>query len=269
MCWSGEASTVLAATGFFSTTYFYRKGESAALCGALAYFSLMELLQAYTYTVIDQCFNPRNQIATFLGYMHIAFQPIFVNAVSMHFIPRPMRQRIAPVVYILCFAAATIFMMRIYPFDWGNFCYEKSYQLMLATDLKFDMPFCGKQICSTSGDWHIAWAIPANGSIEMANAYVYAAFLLPLLYGSWKLVIYHLITGPLLAFLTTNNMNEWAAVWCLYSIGLLLLLIKTPIRDYLHVNNWYGQPFPRFLSEDSKNTEPTEDDDYDGCGQNN
>ena len=80
MCWSGEASAVLAATGLVSTAYFYSKGESKALCGALAYFSLMEVLQAYTYTVIDECMNPSNQIATFLGYLHITFQPFFINA---------------------------------------------------------------------------------------------------------------------------------------------------------------------------------------------
>ena len=247
MCWSGEASACLAATGFMSTAYFYYKNESKVLCAALAYFSLMELLQAYTYTVIDQCFNPRNQIATFLGYMHIAFQPFFVNAVAMHFLPQTFKKRIAATVYIVCFAAAVVFMMRIYPFPFTTFCYEKSYQLMLANGIKFDMPFCGKQICSTSGSWHIAWAIPANGSIEMANAYIYAAFVLPLLYGSWKLVLYHFITGPLLAYLTTNNMNEWAAVWCLYSIGLLLLLIKTPIRYHLFIHNWYGWSFPALL----------------------
>lgn len=246
MCWSGEASAGLAITGFASTAYFYYKGESKVLCGALAYFSLMELLQAYTYTVIDECFNPRNQVATWFGYMHIAFQPFFVNAVAMHFIPRKLRERIAPTVYTLCFVAAIIFMLRIYPFDWVTYCYDKSYQFVLGVDIKFDMPFCGKQICSTSGDWHIAWEIPANGSLQMANAYIYAAFVLPLLYGSWKLVLYHIATGPLLAFLTTSNMNEWAAVWCLYSIGLLLLLIKTPIRDYLHSTTWYGLPFPSF-----------------------
>ncbi len=252
MCWSGEASSALAATGFISTAYFYYKGESKVLCGALAYFSLMELLQAYTYTVIDECFNPRNQIATFLGYMHIAFQPFFVNAVAMHFIPKNVQKRIAPTVYTLCFTAAVIFMMRIYPFDWITYCYDKTYQFMLATTIEFNMPFCGKQICSTSGDWHIAWAIPANGSLAMANAYMYAAFLLPLLYGSWKLVLYHVITGPLLSFLTTSNMNEWAAVWCLYSIGLLLLLIKTPVRHYLHIKSWYSLAIPGIFGSETK-----------------
>lgn len=252
MCWSGEASAVLATAGFASTAYFYRKGESKALCAALAYFSLMELLQAYTYTVIDQCFNPRNQVATFLGYMHIAFQPFFVNAVAMHFIPPTLRKRISLWVYSLCFAAAVVFMMRIYPFSWGEFCFDKSYQLLFNSDIKFSMPFCGERICSTSGEWHIAWAIPAKGGIGMANAYIYATFLLPLLYGSWKVVLYHAITGPLLSFLTTNNMNEWAAVWCLYSIGLLLLLIKTPIRHYLHTDSWYGLRLPHYLRTEAK-----------------
>ena len=255
MCWSGEASAVLAVTGFTSTAYFYYKGESKVLCGALAYFSLMELLQAYTYTVIDECFNPGNQVATLLGYMHIAFQPFFVNAVAMHFIPKEMQKRIAPLVYLLCFVSAVIFMLRIYPFNWVEYCFDKNYRLLFAPEISFTMPFCGEQICSTSGEWHIAWQIPANGSLQMANAYIYAAFLVPLLYGSWKLVLYHVITGPMLAYLTTNNMNEWAAVWCLYSIGLLLLLIKTPVRHYLHITKWYGLSIPAcFLSKDKIQT---------------
>ncbi|MCK5831438.1 MAG: hypothetical protein KAH20_14180 [Methylococcales bacterium] len=240
MCWSEEASAGLAAAGFISTAVFYFKGESKVLCGALAYFSLMELLQAYTYSVIDECNNPNNQIATFLGYMHIAFQPFFFNAVSMHFIPKELRQRISTAVYSLCFMTAIIFMMRIYPFEWASLCYEKSYQFLFMPEIKFTMPFCGEKICSTSGDWHIAWQIPASGSFAMANTYMYAAFLLPLLFGSWRVVIYFLISGPLLSYLTTNNMNEWAAVWCLYSIGLIFLIIKTPIRQYLFVNSWYG-----------------------------
>lgn len=247
MCWSGEASAVLAVTGIASTVYFYRKGESGVLCAALAYFSLMELLQAYTYTVIDQCLDSRNQIATFLGYMHIAFQPFFVNAVAMHFIPEDLRRRIAPAVYTLCTAAAVIFMMRIYPFDWVVYCFERNYTMTFFTSAKFTMPFCGEQICSTSGDWHIAWAIPANGNVFMGNVYGYAAFVLPLLYGSWKMVGYHFLSGPLLAYMTTNDMNEWAAVWCLYSIGLLLLMIKTLVRKYLYVNSWYGLPLPKLL----------------------
>ncbi len=73
---------------------------------------------------------------------------------------------------------------------------------------------------------------------QVAICMLYSCYLM--FYGSWKLVFYHLISGPLLSYLTTSDMNEWAAVWCPYSIGLILLVIKTPIRKYLYVNSWYG-----------------------------
>jgi len=69
--------------------------------------------------------------------------------------------------------------------------------------------------------------------------YIVASFILPYLYGSWKMTSYHILTGPFLAYLTTSNPNEWAAVWCLYSIGLVLLLVKSPIRKLLFVNSWF------------------------------
>jgi len=73
MCWSGEASTALAVVGIATTAYAAYKKEPAVLWITLGYFSSMELLQAFTYTVIDDCSSPSNQIATLLGYLHIAF----------------------------------------------------------------------------------------------------------------------------------------------------------------------------------------------------
>lgn len=239
MCWSGQASAALAAGGFAGSIYFYRKGESAALCVPLAYFAGMEALQAFTYTVINQCSNPDNQIATLLGYLHIAFQPFFINAVSMYFIPDAVRKKIQYFVYALCFVAAWFWIMRLYPFDWAIPCYYVKYSIPFLKTVHPSIPFCGPEICSTSGVWHIAWQIPARFTMLFDNSYVFVAFLLPILYGSWRMTLYHLITGPILAALTTNNANEWAAVWCLYSIGLLGLLIKSPLRNLLYVRRWF------------------------------
>ena len=52
MCWSGEASAALAVIGFTSTGYLLYKGESKALAAGMGYFTLMEALQAYTYSVV-------------------------------------------------------------------------------------------------------------------------------------------------------------------------------------------------------------------------
>ena len=237
MCWSGEASTVLATVGIATTLYAAYKKEPFALWATLGYFSLMEALQAYTYLYIDQCGEPANQIATLFGYLHITFQPFFANAISLYFIPADVRKKIAPWVYSLCFASAIFMIIQLYPFDWAGVCDARR-------------PLCGDQLCSVTGNWHIAWEVPTNGIGNIFTelgwplldsgfvTYVAVVFFLPVLYGSWRMTTYHFIMGPFLAGLTTDNINEWPAIWCLLSIGFLIIVVKTPLRKYLRVTHW-------------------------------
>ncbi|MCK5385221.1 MAG: hypothetical protein KAJ29_06545 [Alphaproteobacteria bacterium] len=237
MCWSGEASFVVASIGFATTGYAVYKGESPRLYLALGYFSLMELLQGYTYFVINSCALPSNQIATLLGYFHITFQPFFINLLSMYFIPDRIRLKIQYSVYGACFISSVFMLLQLYPFEWAGLCVEGNL-------------LCGKHLCSVEGDWHIAWEIPLNGLTNfIANSpfsylvttfpsYVFVGFLLPILYGSWRLTLYHFTVGPLLACLLTDNFNEMPAVWCLLSIGILVLVVKTPLRKYMFVRKW-------------------------------
>jgi len=122
MCWSGEASAVLAVVGIGTTAYAAYKKEPAPLWMALGYFSSMELLQAFTYSVIDQCSLPSNQIATLLSYLHIVFQPFFINMLSMYFIPNSVRAKIQWPVYTVCFISAIIMLLQLYPFEWAGSC---------------------------------------------------------------------------------------------------------------------------------------------------
>jgi hypothetical protein len=237
MCWNGQASATIATLGLVSTAYVAVKGEDPKLWIPLAYFSLMEMLQAATYTVIDQCGLPLNQLLTFLSYLHIAFQPFFINAFSMHFIPELVSKRISPFVYGTCFIGTILFLLMAYPFEWAGMC-----------DLGH-VPFCDKHLCSVSGNWHIAWGAPLNGMKWLYLGYFVPALALPILYGSWRCTIYHIIVGPLFARLLTNNINEWPAVWCLMSIGLLLVVIKTPIRPLLYGQQWF---LWNFLQPESK-----------------
>lgn len=249
MCWSGEASAALATVGLGATVYAAYRKEPAVLWLSLGYFSLMEWLQAYTYSVIDQCGLPANQIATLLGYLHICFQPFFVNAVSMYFIPDEVRRPIQPFVYTACFAAALFMIAQLYPFEWAGQCDPVR-------------PLCGTRLCSVSGSWHIAWEVPTNGICNGAPrifhgfpAYTLAAFFMPLLYGSWRMTAYSYLAGPWLAQRTTSNPNEWPAVWCLFSIGLLLLVLKSPLRRFMHVRRpWFmaiAAAVPRMLRREA------------------
>ena len=237
MCWNGTASTILATCCFVGCIYAVKKKEPFELWGCLAFFSLMEILQAFTYTVIDSCSKPMNQIATLLGFFHIAVQPFFVNMMSMHFIPNIVKNRITIPVYTLCFIATVLMLLKIYPFNWSELTPR-------------GLPLCADQLCSVSGNWHIAWELPVNNLFNFMlfgyeivwMPYIVAAFILPVLYGSWKFTLYHLLMGPFLARLSTSNPNEFPAVWCLLSIGFLLLVVKSPIRKWLYVKKFWWYP---------------------------
>ena len=231
MCWSGEVSLVMAATGVGVTAYAAVRKEPPAIWGVLGYFSLMEVLQAFTYSVIDDCANPANQIATLLAYLHIVFQPFFVNAVSLLFVPQQISKRISLGVYALCFVSTIIMLVQLYPFSWAGSC-DTSWVL------------CGSQLCSVSGNWHIAWDIPINGLGNDVGypTYVLTMFVMPVLYGSWRITLFLFLVGPVLSYPLTDNINEWAAVWCLLSIGFLLIVVIGRVRRVLHVENWLLWP---------------------------
>jgi hypothetical protein len=233
MCWSGEASAILATIGLGTAGYSALHKMHPALWVTLAYFSLMEWLQAFTYASIDRCDDHVNQILTLLGYLHISFQPFFANAISMHFLPETRRRKIALPAYAICFAATVVMLLQLVPLEWAGQCVRPA-------------PLCAAQLCSVHGNWHIAWDIPLNNlGFDVAlpfytghvpaylAAYTFAAFLLPFAYGVWRGTVFHLFTGPFLAWLTTNNANEWPAVWCLLSIGIIMLVIKIRASDAL------------------------------------
>lgn len=238
MCWNGEASTVLAVAGFAGAAYtaLKKEPEPLALWVCLFYFAIMESLQAIGYLVIDQCHAPLNQIVTLLGYLHITFQPFFINAVALYFMPGDAARKIAPWVYFACCVGAMMMLIQLYPFSWAGHCAA-------------GRPLCGDVLCTVSGEWHIAWLLPTNGiGNSMADSsilghgfpsYALTAFFIPCLIGSWRFTLFTYIAGPFLAGLTTANINEWPAIWCLFSIGLLLAVIITPLRHYLHI----GEPW--------------------------
>ncbi|AGA64431.1 hypothetical protein B488_04390 [Liberibacter crescens BT-1] len=248
MCWNGKASTTLSIIGFIGCSISAYKKDSPVLWGCLAYFSLMEVLQAFTYNVINSCFDLRNQVATSLGYLHISLQPFFINAISMYFIPKEAQKKIATPVFMICFICFIVMFVQAFPYH--------SFSLIP----KAAAPMCSDRLCSVSGNWHIAWEFPINnifnlnapislfgiplsfGNIVWAP-YIISAFLLPIAYGSWRFTLYHFLVGPVLARLTTSNINEFPAIWCLFSIGLLLIVIKTRIRNILFIKKlwWFDQ----------------------------
>ncbi|MFC1728194.1 DUF5765 domain-containing protein [Nanoarchaeota archaeon] len=233
MCWSFGAAGILAIFGFVVAIYLAYKKRSKLLWIPIIYFSLMELLQAVTYPFIGQCDLPINQILAFLGFIHITFQPFFVNALTMYFIPKHVREKIQGWVYTVCFISAIIMLTKLYPFDWAGQCAGP-----------LDSRMCGPDLCSIWGEWHLAWHIPLNGIEGLTSwGYTLPVFILPLIYGAWRILGYIAI-APLLANLTTSSLTEEPAVWCLFSVAFLVVVFIKPLMKWLHVKKWYFWKYP-------------------------
>ncbi|MFO1185724.1 MAG: DUF5765 domain-containing protein [Bauldia sp.] len=230
MCWSIGASAALTVGGLSVAAYSRRRGDKPAIWATLVYFCAMEGLQAVTYLVIDLC-APTNQFLTVLAYVHIAFQPVFINFISMTFIPDGVRTRIQPVVYALSFASAAVILLQLAPFAWSPDC-------------EIGRVLCGKALCAVSGSWHIGWTVPYHtlGLPMDFPTYIVMGFVVPVLYGSWRFTLFHFVTGPFAAALTTRNPNEWPAVWCLFSVALILIALLGPLRRWFMVTRWFWPP---------------------------
>ena len=213
--------------GAVATVVTLKRGEAAAIPATLGFFTAMEALQVAGYWVIDDCGTSTNQTVTLLSYLHIAVQPIFINAFAMAIVAVPVSPTMRRAVYSLAALASVLIMLRLVPFEWAGQCAP-------------GFGVCGPQMCTVSGNWHLAWEVPLNdmwGSIGLPlreiiplDPYVLASFGLPLIYGAWRLVVFHALLGPLLAMWLTENPNEMPAIWCLFSVGIILVSLSPLIR---------------------------------------
>lgn len=226
MCWSETATLAFAGLGTAATLVAYRRGEPLAIWGTIGYFTSMELLQLGGYAVINQCEAPANRLITQLSYLHIALQPIIVNLFVMALSPTPIPAATRRLVLMLASLGTAVLLLRLVPMGWAGTC--------SAGDV-----FCGPDYCTVSGNWHLAWEVPLNrpwdliplvGDYIQIPGYMMTTLLLPLLYGAWRFSLFNLCFGPILAAILTDNPNEWPAVWCLFSVGIVLITLSPVIR---------------------------------------
>jgi hypothetical protein len=239
MCWSLPVSAGMVVLGGGASAVARRRGAPKAIWVALAYFALMEALQVAGYLVINACGTRANQAITLLSFLHIAFQPAFINAISLELIPLEISRRIRFWVFLVCGLCSAFMLAQLMPLEWAGAC-------------RIPETMCGATLCTRSGDWHIAWDIPYNGlgtwieNLIGANwgmpSYMLAVFVMPVLYGSWRFTIFHLLLGPVFANALTTDNNEVPAIWCLFSIGIVTIAFFPPLLERFRVESWLLWP---------------------------
>ena len=71
-------------------------------------------------------------------------------------------------------------------------------------------------------------------------SYGFCVFLLPLIYGAWKITAFQYAMGPILVSFLTNNPDEAPAIWCLFSFGIAAIIVYSPLRRWLRVERFFG-----------------------------
>lgn len=209
MCFSENMSLAVGLTGLLASLYFYNKNKYASI--GIGYFSLMEIIQFFQYKVIDQCDNYYNTLLTYLGYIHICFQPLFFNIWLFAFTINPNFTFL-----YLAFIAGLLLASRVF--------YVKDDELC---DTKNE-PLCGPKTCAYSGERHIAWNVrlraPGKHWFTPSLGLHFFMWAIPVLtILQFKPFLALLLTGPYLGFLLTNNIHEQPAIWCYTGIGQLLI----------------------------------------------
>lgn len=228
MCWSEGATLAMVGLGAAATLVSARGPGPRAVPVTLGYFTFMEALQAGGYMVIDQCSLTPNQVVTALSFIHIALQPIFINLFALALVRPHVTRRMHRGVIVAAGLASVVVALRLVPFDWAGPCRD-------------GMTLCGPGWCTVTGTWHLGWTMPLNdmwtaiwGDWMQSRlpfpAYFLAVFALPVVYGAWRFALYHLALGPVLAMVLTDDPNEMPAIWCLFSVGLVLIALAPPVR---------------------------------------
>ena len=228
MIWEAHLSFILALAGIAGGIYNWQKNGPASLWMPLAFFGLMGALQDFSHEIANECGMPANQVATLLGYLHICFQPFFLNAAGLHFIDVRVARRIDLPVYTLCFTGLIIMLIQAYPINWAGHCERGSFM-------------CGETLCALRDSWQLAYTLPLNQVQEQMPWLFICGIVLPLLYGSWRFITLYALTCPLLAYAVTQNSTEWPVLASILAIAFFWALNSyETLSQQLFVRRWLG-----------------------------
>lgn len=230
MCWGIEVTAGLTVAGVAAAGLSARRGDPVAVPVTFLYFAAMEGLQLAGYTVIDQCGTPANRAVTALSMLHIALQPIVINAFMLASLAPGLGGRARRMVMGLAMVASAIMLAQMVPWPGLARC-------------DIGWPLCGEVLCTVSGTWHLGWTLPYTDILSAPDrwlgtnfgfpTYILAVFILPLFYGVWRFALFHALAGPVAANLLTGNPTEAPAVWCLVSVLILAVVLVPGARRAL------------------------------------
>ena len=214
MCFSETQSFINAIILIIGSIFVYPKYR---LSIPLIFLALKDLIQGLSYRNIKR--NKSTQLLTSLSWIHICFQPLFVNIFASYF---DKNFKYWNVIFFTCiiFALHNITVLKKFDIQNDPNCIKKN---------KYD-DFCSKKTQSYIGKYHLGYKFKTDNT-----RYPYFYPILPILMIVPSLftksrflgLIWALFIGIIYSIFNNIGDGEAGAIWCFSSI-----LIALPIAIF-------------------------------------
>ena len=205
MCFSETQSFINTIILIIASIYVYPKYK---LTIVLIFLALKDLIQGLLYKYQNN--EKIENILTTLSWIHICFQPLFVNIFMSNFSEN--QNKYWNIIFIICFLYGLYTLTTLKEFDIQNDpdCIKKN---------KKD-DFCSKYTTSYIGKYHIAYKFNRdNDKLFLPNLYLILMFI-PSLFTKSRIlgIIWGLFVSLIYIIFNKIGQGEKAAIWCFLSI---------------------------------------------------
>lgn len=223
MCFGKTWSAISLTIMLISTAVcIYYKG-SYLILAMLIFLASKELIQLLLYsTGLAKCKTKWNKWLTSLSWVHICFQPFFVNLFFSAFSPNAVLYKI-PIILSFIYALFNLPVLR-----------EIGGKSKHRCQPDYNSNMCRAQTCSINGKYHLGYGFDLksadNGGFTPSGfTYNLLSFAPAYIIGDWFLATLHLIVAAL-SYKFINNVGEASAVWCLNSFWIGLIGMYTVVH---------------------------------------
>lgn len=178
----------------------------------LIFLALKDLIQGFLYKY--QHNEKLENRLTVLSWIHICFQPLFVNIFMSKFSQN--KNNYWNIIFIICFLYGIYALTTLNEFDIQNDpdCITKNKK----------NDFCSKHTTSYIGKYHIAYKFNRDNDILFFPIIYLILMFIPTLFTNSRIlgIIWGLFIGLIYIFFNNIGEGEKAAIWCFLSIIFFL-----------------------------------------------
>lgn len=222
MCFSETLSFINAGILIIGSYFVYPKYKLSII---LIFLALKDLIQGFLYKFQNNETLENN--LTVLSWIHICFQPLFVNIFMSNFSKN--KNNYWNIIFIICFLYGIYALTTLNEFDIQNDpdCITKNKK----------NDFCSKHTTSYIGKYHIAYKFNRDNDILIFPIIYLILMFIPTLFTNSRIlgIIWGLFVGVIYIFFNNVGEGEKAAIWCFLSIIFFLpiAIFNKQISDFL------------------------------------